>query len=64
MIFVKIFMYWYIVLHVITLLIMVYRSNQYYCGGGKDDESTPDQIEGGICEDNEGAEPSIPQTDR
>lgn len=55
-------MYWYIVL--ITLLIMVYRSNQYYCGGGKDDESTPDQIKGGICEDNEGAEPSIPQTDR
>lgn len=55
-------MYRYIVL--ITLLIMVYRSNQHYCGGGKDDESTLDQIKGGICKDNEGTEPSIPQTDR
>lgn len=46
------------------LCVPLIRSNQHHCWRGKDDESTPDQIEGGICKDNERTELAISKTDR
>lgn len=46
------------------LCVPLIRSNQHHCWRGKDDESTPDQIKGGICKDNERTELAISKTDR